>query len=89
VTAQQCMADVVSGSRDSTESDAADTWHEAEKILSMRRKGKDVFYRVKWLDSQYQPSWIHSDDVSAALKDAFHVKRTLTGKLRKTFKHLR
>ena len=60
-------------------------WYEVERILSMKRKGKDILYKIKWKDPKYPHSWIPAQDVSEALKDNYHVRRTLTGKLRKRF----
>ena len=71
----------VADSSQSRESD--EEWYEAERILSMKRKGKEIWYKIKWKDPKYPHSWIQAQDVSEALKDNYHVRRTLTGRLRK------
>ena len=64
-------------------------WYDAEKLTGVKMFRGKRHYRVVWKDRAFPPSWINEDDVSEALKRAYHIKRTKTGLLRKEYKKKR
>jgi hypothetical protein len=62
---------------------APSPWIEAEKLIGMKFVNKKRFYRVIYKNQSLRPAWVSEDDVSDCLKREFHIKRTLTGKVRK------
>ena len=74
---------------DTSDLDQKSQWHSVDKILSMRRKGAKTFYRVQWSDALYSSSWIPACDLSDALKDVYHTRRTKQGRLRKVCRNHR
>jgi transposase InsO family protein len=67
-----------------TQDNSANQWIPAEKILATKTKYQKRFYRIKFEDDSIAPEWVAAHDVSDALKAAYHVKYTQTGKLRKS-----
>ena len=63
--------------------DSVNQWIPAEKILATKIKYGQRMYRVKFIDDNIPPEWIKTQDISDALKTAYHAKFTQTGKLRK------
>ena len=59
-----------------------DTWYEAVKLSGIKRKGRQVFYKVCWKNG-HKPTWEESEDISDKLKQIYHINRTLTGAKRK------
>ena len=62
---------------------APSPWVEAEKLTGMKLLNKKRFYRVIFKNKSLKPEWVSADDVSDCLKREFHIKRTLTGRVRK------
>jgi len=58
-------------------------WIEAEQLSGMKFVNKQRFYRVIFRNKSFKPEWIHEKDVSDCLKREFHIKRTMSGKVRK------
>lgn len=58
-------------------------WIEAEQISGMKFINKKRFYRVIFKNRSLKPEWTAEEDVSDCLKREYHIKRTMTGKVRK------
>ena len=86
---------IVSSPQPSTSAAAADSedesaddqtdWHPVTEIVGCKNRGGKRFYKVKWADTTFPPSWIKEEDVSQALKDLYHVKHTWDGRIRKRY----
>jgi hypothetical protein len=59
-----------------------DSWFPAEKLTACKVRQGHKWYRVKWLDGS-PPSWQTAENVSPALRQAYHIQHTLLGKRRK------
>ena len=59
-----------------------DQWYPVEKLLAMRTYNKTRQYKVKWA-SDDMPSWQNAGDISPALIQEYHIKRTATGQKRR------
>lgn len=68
------------GSQDSS----SQIWFPASKLLACKVQNGRRMYRVKWDDNRFQPTWEFEENVTPALKDAFHATFTWAGKKRKT-----
>lgn len=72
----------------SSPSSSSQIWFPASKLLACKVQNGRRLYKVKWLDEKFKPTWEKSDDVTPALKDAFHASYTWAGKKkRKTATH--
>ena len=58
-------------------------WHAAKQLLSVRIQNGVRQYRVDWIG--YPPTWENEDNISSFLKQDFHKKHTLDGKVRKQY----
>ena len=52
-----------------------DEWFPIDKLLSHKKKGNKVFYRVKWLDSNSMPSWESEDNITPFAIDQYFIQR--------------
>ena len=57
-------------------------WHEVDKIIACKRKGKDMWYRIKWVNTP-GTEWINGQDLNEVAKQEFHKSRTASGRQRK------
>ncbi|KAL3882070.1 hypothetical protein ACJMK2_028445 [Sinanodonta woodiana] len=57
-------------------------WYIVDKLLKSKRTSGKRHYLVKWSDGS-TPSWQPNENVSQALKQAFHSKRTQSNTRRK------
>jgi len=58
-------------------------WFEAESLLGVKIVGGERHYKVKWKDKEFKPSWEKEGNISDYLKQVYHAKHTLLGKVRK------
>jgi len=52
-----------------------DTWFPIERLLCHKKRGKKVFYRVKWLDFTSSPSWVPQENVTQYAIDEYFIQR--------------
>ena len=64
--------------------DTPSQWYEATQLLAIRKNNNKRQYKVAWVG--FPPSWEDEDNISDLLKQQYHIKRTLEGRLRKEFK---
>jgi len=60
-----------------------DTWFPIERILSHKKRGNKVFYRVKWADAASSPSWEASENVTQCAKDEYFIQKRDKAKQRR------
>ena len=66
-----------------TKNDAKGVWCDALELTGCRKIGKTKYYKVKWADPDAAQTWEKEDDITDILKQNYHIKRTLKGKVRK------
>ena len=76
------VVDAVGNDTAASDLSQGDTWYEAVKLSGIKRKGRQVFYKVCWKNG-HKPTWEKSEDISDKLKQIYHINRTLTGAKRK------
>ena len=58
-------------------------WYAAKKLVGVKLQGGHRLYRVVWEEETASPTWEKAEDISPKLIEEYHIKRTLTGKVRK------
>lgn len=58
-------------------------WHSVNRLLALKKVGKDIYFKVEWSNKEFKNEWIHERDITDALKREFYVTRTKSGHRRK------